>query len=288
MESFEVKGKVALVTGGARGIGLETARALHDKGASVVIVDLDAGDAERAAEAIGSSAIGVGADVTDLEAMQGAVKHAVEQFGGLDLVVANAGIGPPAATVRAMDPELFDRVIEVNVLGVHRTVLAALPQLTARRGHVVVVSSMYAHANGMLGAAYGASKAAVAHLGRSLRVELAHHGVSVSVAYWGFIDTPLAREAFAGSIGERLLATFPRPLVRTIEPEVAAAATVRGVERRAPRIIAPRRWVPVFRLNGLIMPLWDRRFERHARLQTLMREADRVEPAAPEQAGRAR
>ena len=97
----------------------------------------------------------MGADVTDLEAMQRAVERAVEQFGGLDLVVANAGIGPPAATVRAMDPELFDRVIEVNVLGVHRTVLAALPQLTARRGHVVVVASMYAHANGMLGAAYG-------------------------------------------------------------------------------------------------------------------------------------
>ena len=93
METFQVDGKVALVTGAARGIGLETARALHDKGASVVIVDLDEGDAERAAEAIGSSAIGVGADVTDLEAMQRAVEHAVEQFGGLDLVVANAGIG---------------------------------------------------------------------------------------------------------------------------------------------------------------------------------------------------
>ena len=112
--------------------------------------------------------------------------------------------------------------------------------------------------------------------------------VSVSVAYWGFIDTPLAREAFAGAFGERLLATFPRLLVRAIEPEIAAAATVRGVERRAPRIFAPRRWVPVFRLNGLIMPLWDRRFERHTKLQALMREADRVESAVPEQVSSAR
>ncbi len=282
MDRFEVNGKVALVTGGARGIGLETARSLHEKGASVVIVDRDAGDAELAAEKVGARAIGVGADVTDLEAMERSVEQAVEQFGGLDLVVANAGVGPPVDTVRRMDPALFDRVIEVNVLGVHRTVIAALPQLIARRGHVVVTASMYAYGNGMLGAAYGASKAAVAHLGRSLRVELAHHGVSVGVAYWGFIDTPLAREGFAGSIGERLLASFPRLLVRTVEPEDCAAATVRGVERRAPRIIAPRRWVPVFLLNGLIMPLWDRRLERQAKLQALMREADRVEPAARE------
>ncbi len=281
MKTFEVNGKVALVTGAARGIGLETARALHEKGASVVIVDLDAGDAERAAEAIGARAIGVGADVTDLEAMQRAVEQAGEQFGGLDLVVANAGIGT-VGTVRATDPAVFDRVIEVNVLGVHRTVLAALPQIIARRGHVLVVASMYAHANGMLGAAYGSSKAAVAHLGRSLRVELADHGVSVGVAYWGFINTTLARETFGGPIGERLKAIFPRPLIRTIEPEVAAAATVRGVERRASRIIAPRRWVPVFLLNGLIMPLMDRRYERHAKLQALMREADRVEPGVPE------
>ena len=257
------------------------------KGASVVIVDLDAGDAQRAAQAIGARAIGVGADVTDLAAMRHAVEHTVEQFGGLDLVVANAGIGT-VGTVRATDPAVFDRVIEVNVLGVHRTVLAALPAIIARRGHVLVVASMYAHANGMLGAAYGASKAAVAHLGRSLRVELADHGVSVGVAYWGFIDTPLSRETFGGSIGERLLATFPRPLVRAIEPEVAAAATVRGVERRAPRIIAPRRWVPVFLLNGLIMPLMDRRYERDAKVRALMREADRLEPGVPERVSSAR
>ena len=287
MKPFQLDGKVALVTGAARGIGLETARALHAKGASVVIVDLEAADAERAAETIGSRAIGVGADVTDLEAMQGAVEHAAAQFGGLDLVVANAGIGT-VGTVRATDPGVFDRVIEVNVLGVHRTILAALPEIIARRGHVLVVASMYAYANGMLGAAYGASKAAVAHLGRSLRVELADHGVSVGVAYWGFVDTTLARETFGGSIGERLKAIFPRPLVRAVEPEVAAAATVRGVERRAPRIIAPRRWVPVFLLNGLIMPLMDRRYERDAKVRALMREADRLEPGVPERVSSAR
>ena len=81
--------------------------------------------------------------------MQRAVERAAAQFGGLDLVVANAGIGT-VGTVRATDPAVFDRVIEVNVLGVHRTILAALPQIIARGGHVLVVASMYAYANGML------------------------------------------------------------------------------------------------------------------------------------------
>ena len=98
----------------------------------------------------------------------------------------------------------------------------------------------------------------------------------------------MAREGFGGSIGERLRASFPRALTRMIGPEGAAAATVRGVERRAPRIIAPRRWVPVFLLNGLIMPLMDRRYERQAKLQALMREADRVESGVPERVSSAR
>src|SRR6516165_9225450 len=103
MARYELSGKVALVTGGARGIGLETARALGGRAASVVIVDLDAAAAERAAAQVHNTrAVGVGADVTDRGAMQRAVAKTVERFGGLDVVVANAGIGPRLATFRAM------------------------------------------------------------------------------------------------------------------------------------------------------------------------------------------
>jgi len=276
MPAFDVNGKVVLVTGAARGIGFETARQLHDRGAAVAIVDLDADDAERAAQTIGPRALGFGADVTDLGAMQDVVAQTVERFGGLDIVVANAGIAPKPATVRAMDPALFDRVIDINVLGVHRTVYAALPQIVARGGQVVVIASIYAFANGVLLAPYAVSKAGVEAFGRALRVELAHHGASASVAYFGHIDTAMTRDGFADPLGERLTATVPDLLMKPIGPEVAAAAIVRGIERRAPRIVAPRRWIALSLLRGLVNPLLDRRFARQAELRAVVRDGDRL------------
>lgn len=286
MASFDVNGKVALVTGGARGIGLETARALHDRGASVAIVDLDAGDAQKAAQDVGPRALGFGADVTDLGAMEHVVEQIVAQLGDLDVVVANAGIAPKPATVCAMDPEQFDRVIEVNVLGVHRTVHAALPRVIASRGHVVVTASIYAFTNGVLLAPYAVAKAGVEQFGRALRAELAHHGASASVAYFGHIDTSMTRDGFSDPLGERLKATFPQLLMRPVGPEAAAAAVVRGIERRAPRIIAPRRWVPLSVLRGLVNPLLDRRAERHPQIQAVVRDADRSKSAVTERSSR--
>src|SRR5712671_3118182 len=113
MARYELRGKVALVTGGARGIGLATARALVGRGASVVIADLDAGSAEQAAGGIHDSrALGLAGDVTDRNAMQRAVAVTVERFGGLDVVVANAGIASRVATFRAMPSETFQRVLD--------------------------------------------------------------------------------------------------------------------------------------------------------------------------------
>src|SRR4051794_35305470 len=99
-----------------------------------------------------------------------------------------------------MDPDVFERVIEVNLLGVWRTVRAALPQVVARQGHVVVVASIYALANGMGTAPYAMAKAGVEQLGRALRVELVQHGASASVAYFGFIDS-VRRAAASASPG---------------------------------------------------------------------------------------
>lgn len=99
---YVLNGKVALVTGGARGIGFATAQLLARRGASVVVVDLDGGAARNAASQIGDAAVGIGADVTDRAAMQRAVATTVERFGGLDVVMANAGLASRAATMRAM------------------------------------------------------------------------------------------------------------------------------------------------------------------------------------------
>ena len=279
MSTYSVANKVALVTGAARGIGFENARRLHEQGARVVLVDLDAVATAAAAREIGADVVGIGADVTDAAAMRAAVAETVQLFGRLDVVVANAGIAPGPATVRAMDCREFERVLEVNTQGVYRTVHAALPEVIANGGHVVVIASVYAFVNGVIMAPYAMSKAAVEQFGRALRGELAQHGASASVAYFGFIDTAMVRDGFSSPLAQRFEATFPGFLRKRLAPSVAGAAIVAGVERRAPRIIAPKRWTVYSLLRGLLNPLLDRRTQTNAAIQGVLRDAD--VPAVP-------
>jgi len=272
---YDLKDKVALVTGAARGIGFETAKALLSRGGSVVVVDLDAEAAEAAAAKLDADrAIGLAADVTDRGAMQQAVAMTVERFGGLDVVVANAGIASKAATFRAMASETFERVIDVNLLGVVRTVDAALPEIVQRGGHVVVVASIFAFVNGSGAAPYAMSKAGVEQFGRALRVELAQHGANASVAYFSFFDTEMVRRAIDEDPAIAGLTTFPRPLRKRFDPAVAGEAITKGIERRAPRIIRPHRWALMSTLRGILNPLTDRRLERDEKVQAIARELD--------------
>jgi NAD(P)-dependent dehydrogenase (short-subunit alcohol dehydrogenase family) len=272
---YDLTGKVVLVTGAARGIGLATAHAVTRRGARAVLVDLHGHDAERAAAEVGPHAVGLAGDVTDRGAMQQAVATAVERFGGLDVVVANAGIASRGATARAMVPEAFERVLEVDTQGVWRTVQAALPQVVERRGHVVVVASIYAFTNGLGVAPYAMSKAAVEALGRTLRVELPQHGASATTAYFGFIDTPLVQDMIdADPAGDRLKARVPRPLRKRLAPEQAGEGIARAIERRAARVILPRRWTVPFVLRGVLGPALDELMARDARTQAIARELD--------------
>jgi NAD(P)-dependent dehydrogenase (short-subunit alcohol dehydrogenase family) len=273
---YELNDKVALVTGGARGIGLATAQALSARGASVVIVDLDAEAAERAAAQVHESkALGLAADVTDRSAMQRAVATTVERFGGLDVVVANAGIASRVATFRATSTESFERVLEVNLMGVYRTVDAALPEIVRRGGHVVVISSIYAFTNGIGAAPYAMSKAAVEQFGRALRAELLQHGASATVAYFGFIDTEMVHRAIdRDPLANSMLEALPKPLHKRLAPKAAGEAIVRGIELRRPRVIRPRRWVVMSLLRGILNPLSDAQLERDEKTQQNLRELD--------------
>jgi len=276
MVRYDLSGKVALVTGGARGIGFATARALVARGASVVIVDLEGEATERAAAQIHDArAFGLAADVTDRGAMQRAVAAAVERFGRLDVVVANAGIASRVATFRAISSENFERVLDVNLMGVFRTVDAALPEIVPREGHVVVVSSIYAFINGVGAIPYAMSKAAVEQFGRALRLELAPHGASASVAYFGFIDTEMVHQAIdRDPLANAMLKSFPKPLHKRLAPKDAGEAIVLGIERRQPRIIRPRRWTVHSVLRGILNPLTDAQAERDEATLQLVRELD--------------
>ncbi|HKP43282.1 SDR family oxidoreductase [Mycobacterium sp.] len=242
-----VNGKVALITGGANGVGAEVARRLHARGAKLVLTDLDEGKLKEVAAALGEDGVlTVVADVRDLSAMQAAVHQGIERFGGIDIVMANAGIASYGSVLQ-VDPEAFKRVIDVDVVGVFHTVRAALPSVIDRRGYVLIVSSLaaYAAAPGM--APYNAAKAGVEHFANALRLEVAHLGVAVGSAHMSWIDTPLVRESKNDlSTFTEMLSLLPGPLGKTTSVEACGAAFVGGIEGRKRQINCPA-WVGLLR-----------------------------------------
>ena len=247
-------GQVVFVTGAARGIGLEAARRLHARGASVALVGLEGDELSRQAAELGDRAWSYEADVRDLDAMQAAAAGAAERFGGIDVVIANAGIAANG-TVASIDPSAFDRTIEVNLLGVFRTVRAALPYVTERRGYVLVIASAAALVHTPMLAAYAASKAGAEAFADSLRVEIAHTGTKVGVAYFSFIDTDMVRRGFdraSARVGQERLGG---PFSRWAPLSEVGDAIVAGVERRARHVLVPRSLRPLLYLRSFVQPM---------------------------------
>lgn len=242
-----VNGKVVFITGGARGVGEEVARRLRKKGAKLVLTDLDEAPLTALAAELGDEHVMTAlADVRDLPAMQKAADAAVERFGGIDIVLANAGIAS-FGSVMQVDPEAFKRVIDVNVVGVFNTVRATLPAVIDRRGYVLVVSSLAAFTSAPGLAAYHASKAGAEYFANTLRLEVAHLGVDVGSAHMSWIDTPLVQDAKADlSTFREMLAKMPGPLKQTTTVAKCGEAFVKGIEGRKKRIYCPD-WVGLFR-----------------------------------------
>lgn len=242
-----LRDQVVFITGGARGIGAEVARRLAAKGAKLVLTDLNEADLEALAAELGEDRVLTAvADVRDLPAMQAAATRAVERFGGIDVVLANAGI-MSYGSVAQVDPDAFKRVLDINVLGVFHTVRATLPALIERRGYVLIVSSLAAYTAAPGLAPYNASKAGVEMFANALRLEMAAHGVSVGSAHMSWINTALVRDTQTDlSAFNQLLASFPWPMNKTTTVDKCAAAFVKGIERRRTRIYRPG-WVALLR-----------------------------------------
>ncbi|WP_431956481.1 SDR family oxidoreductase [Nocardia lijiangensis] len=254
-------GKVVLITGGARGIGAEVARRLRAQGAYLVLIDVDPPPLRELAAELGGDeyVVAVPADVRDFAAIQAAVAQGVERFGGIDIVMANAGIAS-YGSVLAVDPAAFRRVIDVNLVGCFHTVRAALPSVIERRGYVLIVSSLAAYLAMPGMAAYDATKAGVEHFANALRLEVAHRGVDVGSAHMSWIDTPLVQESFNDLPAvARGLAALPSPIRKTTSVQACGAKFERGIARRARRINVPA-WVGMLRwLRPLLQtPLAER------------------------------
>src|SRR3984885_8087553 len=241
-----LQGKVVLITGGARGIGAEVARRLHNKGARLVLTDLDKTALTTLAAELGGDEheLTVVADVRDLPSMEAAADKAVERFGGIDIVLANAGIASYGSVLQ-VDPESFKRVLDVNLLGVFHTVRATLPALIDRRGYLLIVSSLAAFTAAPGMAPYDVSKAGNEHLAHGLR--LGGGDLGVGVAHMSWVDTALVRDTKSDLPAfDDMLKRLPWPLNKTTSVDSCATAFVKGIEGRKDRVYCPR-WVVAFR-----------------------------------------
>jgi NAD(P)-dependent dehydrogenase (short-subunit alcohol dehydrogenase family) len=252
-------GRTVLVTGPARGIGRETARQAVARGAGVALVGLEPDPLRSLASALGPSAAWFEADVRDRASVERAVAGAVGRFGRLDAVVANAGIAR-VGLVESIDPAEFEDTIDVNLLGVWRTVRAALPHLLEHGGYVLCVASMAAAIHLPLMAPYAAAKAGVSAFADSLRMELAGRGVAVGVAYFGFIDTDMVRASNDHPAAQAARRRAPRLFApRPLPVDAAGRAIVEAIERRSRWTFLPRGARAAF--------LWAPRFQRLAESQ---------------------
>jgi NAD(P)-dependent dehydrogenase (short-subunit alcohol dehydrogenase family) len=243
-------GRRVLITGAARGIGAELARRLHSRGASVAVAGLE--DDLLAAVAGSIDGPWWPLDVRDRAAVERVVDAAAAELGGLDVVVANAGIAAQLPMVGG-DPSIFERTIEVNVLGSYYTLRAAGPHLSHSNGYALAVASVGAAVHLPLMGAYSASKAAVEAFGNTLRQEMRPSGARVGVAYFAELDTDMTSRGFDTAAAKKLLGG--RSVTRVTPLEVGIKALERGIANRRRIIVAPAWTRPGLAGRMLVQPV---------------------------------
>jgi NAD(P)-dependent dehydrogenase (short-subunit alcohol dehydrogenase family)/alkylhydroperoxidase family enzyme len=245
-----LSGRRVLITGAARGIGAATARRLHERGARVVVAGIEPELLAQVASDCGGGPA-LTCDVRDREEVESAVLAAVEHLGGLDVVIANAGVAAQLPILGG-DPEVFERTVEVNLVGVYNTLRAAAPHIAHHGGYALAISSLAAAVHPPLLSAYSASKAGVEALADALRIELRHTGARVGVAYFAELETEMTSRGFGTEAASRI-----RRGPRRVAPLRAGIDAIeRGVRTRA-RIVAAPAWaawvLPVRMLAQLVV-----------------------------------
>jgi NAD(P)-dependent dehydrogenase (short-subunit alcohol dehydrogenase family) len=258
--------KRVMITGAARGIGAETARQLSAAGAKVALVGLEPEKLKALAAELGVGHSWAECDVTDKASMEAAVAKSVAALGGLDAVIANAGIASNG-TVAVSPVEALVKTVEVNLIGVIHTVSATLPAITQSRGYYLIVSSAAALKSMPGTSAYAASKMGVDHFANAFRLEVAHKGIDVGVVYPAWVDTDIVRDQ------QRDLASFdearrkmPWPFSVMTSVDECAAAFVDAVAMRRRKSYVPRALAPIGAVRQLFMgPVWEFFVKREAK-----------------------
>ncbi|MEW2341405.1 MULTISPECIES: SDR family oxidoreductase [Streptomyces] len=235
MSRSKLEGRVAVVTGAARGVGELLARKLSARGMKVALVGLEPEVLKEVVDRLHTEGAYWHADVTDHEAMTRVAAEVRERFGRVDVVVANAGValgGPFAVS----DPDSWRRVIEVNLIGSTVTARAFLPALRERRGYLLQIASLAALTPAPMMSAYCASKSGVEAYAHSLCAEVAHEGVGVGVGYLSWTDTDMVRGADQDDVMRELRQRLPWPSNKTYPLGPAVDRLVAGIERRAPHV----------------------------------------------------
>mgnify|MGYP006266519185 FL=1 len=192
--TYDFSGRVALITGAASGVGLDTARLLAGAGAKVAMLDLSQDALDAVVGDVGGDAIACAADVTQSAQLEAAVAAAVDAFGGLDILVNSAGIAGASLPTLEVSDEEWGRVLAINASGTFFAMRAALPTMIDRGyGRIVNVASVAGKEGNPMAAAYSASKAAVIGMTKSVGKDVAGTGVLVNCICPAPIDTPMVR-----------------------------------------------------------------------------------------------
>lgn len=242
---LDLSGRRVLITGAARGIGALLARRLHQRGARLALLGLEPELLAEVAAGCGDAAW-YECDVSERDQVDRAVADAAERLGGLDVAVANAGVGAQMTLIDG-DPEVWDKTFAVNLAGTYNLVRAAGAHVAHPDGYFLLTASLAAAVHLPLMSAYCASKAAVESLGDSLRIELRPSGARVGVAYYAELDTDMTTRGFATEAAARTpLGGNGRLPVSPVEPAIDALE--RGIRRRSRRVVSPS-WV------GAVLPI---------------------------------
>lgn len=238
MRGPELDGKVAIVTGGAGGIGRATAQTLLAEGAKVVVGDIDESAGRALVDDLGPGSSFLATDVSDVDQVQALVDHAVDRFGGLHIMFNNAGIGSPLTRFLHDDLEDFSRIVQTNLFGVIAGAQRAARHMKDHGGGVIINNASIAAVNAGAGMiAYRSSKAAVAHATKCMAIDLAPYSIRVICLTPAHIETAITTY----DMGPVL--KYMQPLPRQARPEDVADAVVFLSSDRAAQI------------TGIVLPI---------------------------------